>query len=147
MIELPLDVRGIRRIIPHRYPMLLIDQVVECEAGSHAVALKNVTTNEPFFQGHFPDRPVMPGVLIVEAMAQTSGILCYATAGRPGDDTYFLLVAVDKARFRRMVVPGDQLRLEVRLKRRIKTVWRYDAKAFVDQKLVASTELMCAAGQ
>ncbi|MEL7023628.1 MAG: 3-hydroxyacyl-ACP dehydratase FabZ [Pseudomonadota bacterium] len=143
-----LDIRQIMALIPHRYPFLLIDRVVSCVPGESASALKNVTFNEPFFQGHFPGRPVMPGVLIIEALAQATGILAFATADEaPGADTLYYFVGIDKARFRKPVEPGDQLRLEVRLIRRIRTVWRFSAEALVDDRVVASAELMCAPGE
>ena len=143
-----LDIRKIMALIPHRYPFLLIDRVVSCEPGESVTALKNVSFNEPYFQGHFPGRPVMPGVLIIEAMAQATGILAFATVGQgPGDGTLYYFVGIDKARFRQPVEPGDQLRLEARLIRRIKTVWRFEATAWVDDRKVASAELMCAPGE
>lgn len=143
-----LDIRQIMALIPHRYPFLLIDRVVSCVPGESASALKNVTFNEPFFQGHFPGRPVMPGVLIIEALAQATGILAFATAGEaPGEGTLYYFVGIDKARFRKPVEPGDQLQLEVKLIRRIRTVWRFSAEALVDGKVVASAELMCAPGE
>lgn len=141
-----LDIREIMALIPHRYPFLLIDRVLSCTPGESVVALKNVTFNEPFFQGHFPGRPVMPGVLIIEALAQATGILAFATVGAPGNDTLYYFVGIDKARFRKPVEPGDQVRLEVSLIRRIKTVWRFAAEATVDGQLVARAELMCAPG-
>ncbi|MEL7310612.1 MAG: 3-hydroxyacyl-ACP dehydratase FabZ [Pseudomonadota bacterium] len=143
-----LDIRQIMALIPHRYPFLLIDRVVSCVPGESASALKNVTFNEPFFQGHFPGRPVMPGVLIIEALAQATGILAFATADEPpGADTLYYFVGIDKARFRKPVEPGDQLQLEVKLIRRIRTVWRFSAEALVDGRTVASAELMCAPGE
>ena len=143
-----LDIRQIMALIPRRYPFLLIDRVVSCVPGESAAALKNVTFNEPFFQWHFPGRPVMPGVLIIEALAQATGILAFATADEaPGADTLYYFVGIDKARFRKPVEPGDQLRLEVRLIRRIRTVWRFSAEALVDDRVVASAELMCAPGE
>lgn len=143
-----LDIREIMALIPHRYPFLLIDRVIDCVPGERCTALKNVTFNEPFFQGHFPGRPVMPGVLIIEALAQATGILAFATAGDgPGEGRLYYFVGIDKARFRKPVEPGDQLRLEVTLLRRIKTVWRFSAVAYVDDVKVASAELMCAPGE
>ncbi len=143
-----LDIRQIMALIPHRYPFLLIDRVTSCVPGETVSALKNVTFNEPFFQGHFPGRPVMPGVLIIEALAQATGILAFATAGEgPGKDSLYYFVGIDKARFRKPVEPGDQLRLEVRLLRRIRSVWRFSAEAYVGDTKVASAELMCAPGE
>lgn len=143
-----MDIRQIMASIPHRYPFLLIDKVLSCIPGESATAIKNVTFNEPFFQGHFPGRPVMPGVLIIEALAQATGILAFATVGEPpGAGTLYYFVGIDKARFRKPVEPGDQMRLEVTLVRRIKTVWRFSAVAYVDDVKVASAELMCAPGE
>jgi 3-hydroxyacyl-[acyl-carrier-protein] dehydratase len=135
------------RRLPHRYPMLLVDRVLECVSGEHIAAIKNVTMNEEFFSGHFPGRPVMPGVLILEAMAQTAGILTFVTAGIYPDETVkFYFAGIDKARFRRPVVPGDQVRLEARLERRIRTIWKYSTRATVDGTEVASAEMMVMPG-
>ncbi|MBS3896895.1 3-hydroxyacyl-ACP dehydratase FabZ [Silanimonas sp.] len=146
--RLPLDVRCIERLLPHRYPFLLIDRVIAFEAGRSIVALKNVTANEPHFTGHFPGNPVMPGVLVIEAMAQAGGLLTILTDGagcdENGQPNRFYLVKVDKARFSRMVVPGDQLRLEVQLKRSIRNMALYEGRALVDGKEVASAEMLCA---
>ena len=120
---LPIDVAGIQKLLPHRYPFLLVDRVVEFEAGKRVLAYKSVSANEPFFQGHFPGHPVMPGVLVIEAMAQTGGILYQLTHGNTAEGKLFYLVKVDNARFSKMVVPGDRLELEVTIKRRIAT-WR-----------------------
>jgi 3-hydroxyacyl-[acyl-carrier-protein] dehydratase len=140
-----LDIEAIMRQLPHRYPFLLVDRVLECEAGKHVVALKNVTYNEPFFPGHFPHRPVMPGVLIIEALAQAAGILAFKTVNVVPDlNTRFYFVAIDNARFRKPVEPGDQLVLKVKLKRAFKGIWKFDAVAEVDGKEVASAELMVA---
>jgi 3-hydroxyacyl-[acyl-carrier-protein] dehydratase len=140
-----LDIEAIMRQLPHRYPFLLVDRVLECEAGKHVVALKNVTYNEPFFPGHFPHRPVMPGVLIIEALAQAAGILAFKTVNVVPDlDTRFYFVAIDNARFRKPVEPGDQLMLKVTLKRAFKGIWKFDGVAEVDGKEVASAELMVA---
>src|SRR5690606_17485893 len=133
--------------LPHRYPMLLIDRVLEMDPGKSIVAIKNVTMNEPFFEGHFPHHPLMPGVLIIEAMAQAAALFSFE-----GDDTVsaanskiaYYLVGVDGARFRRPVVPGDQLRLEVTADRLSRTMCKYTASAKVDDQEVASAKLMCA---
>ena len=140
-----LDIQAIMRRLPHRYPFLLVDRVMECEAGKHVLALKNVTFNEPFFQGHFPQRPVMPGVLIIEALAQAAGVLAFKTASVvPDDDTRYYLVAIDTARFRKPVEPGDQLILKVHFRRALKGIWKFDGVAEVDGKVVASAEMMVA---
>jgi len=129
--------REIRNILPHRYPFLLVDRITDMEPNVKAVGLKNVTANEPFFQGHFPDYPIMPGVLIVESMSQVSGILAFHS-GANGKSTYFM--SIEKAKFRKPVVPGDQLRLEVSIVQNRKNVWKFAGEAFVDDKLVAQAE-------
>jgi len=137
----------VMRRLPHRYPMLLVDRVLECVAGERIVALKNVTMNEPFFAGHFPGRPVMPGVLILEAMAQTAGILTFVTAGvYPDENVKFYFAGIDNARFRRPVMPGDQVLLSATLQRRIRTIWKYGTVATVDGNEVASAEMMVMPG-
>ncbi len=140
-----MDIEAIMRQLPHRYPMLLVDRVLECVAGKYIRALKNVTYNEPFFTGHFPHRPLMPGVLIIEALAQASGILAFRTVDViPTTDTRFYFVAIDKARFRKPVEPGDQLILKVTLLRSFKGIWKFHGVAEVDGKEVASAEIMVA---
>jgi 3-hydroxyacyl-[acyl-carrier-protein] dehydratase len=140
-----LDIEAIMRQLPHRYPFLLVDRVLECVAGKHVVALKNVTYNEPFFPGHFPHRPVMPGVLIIEALAQAAGVLAFKTVGIvPDVNTRFYFVAIDNARFRKPVEPGDQLVLKVTLMRALKGIWRFKGVAEVEGKEVASAEMMVA---
>ncbi len=140
-----MDIHEVLGQLPHRYPFLLVDKVLECVPGESIVALKNVTVNEPFFQGHFPQRPVMPGVIILEALAQATGILAFATVGStPDDNTLYYFVGIDKARFRKPVEPGDQLVLKARLERRIRDVWRFETEAFVGDKRVASANMMCA---
>src|ERR1700731_1931922 len=125
-----LDIAAIMRQLPHRYPFLLVDRVLECVAGQHCLALKNVTVNEPFFVGHFPNRPVMPGVLIVEALAQAAGILAYkSTNTLPEEGILFLFAGIDKVRFRRVVEPGDQLRLEVKLIWNKREIWKLASHA------------------
>lgn len=144
-VTLPIDAERIAALLPHRYPFLLVDRVIELEAHKRIVALKNVTVNEPFFQGHFPGHPVMPGVLIIEALAQASGLLIGLSGPRPqGREALFYLAKVDDARFNRPVFPGDQLRLEVQLKRLIRSMGIFTARALVDGAEVASCELMCA---
>lgn len=144
---LPINVEQIQELLPHRYPFLLVDRVVEIVPDVSVVALKNVTINEPFFQGHFPGHPVMPGVLIVEAMAQTAGLLTQLSRRYKGDkgSPLFYLVKVDNARFSAPVVPGDQLRFEVTQKRLVRGMGLFVARSLVDGKEVASCELMCAA--
>ncbi len=140
-----MDIEAIMRQLPHRYPFLLVDRVLECVPGEYILALKNVTFNEPFFPGHFPHRPVMPGVMIIEALAQASGILAFKTVGVvPDNDTRFYFVAIDNARFRKPVEPGDQLMLRVTLKRALKGIWKFHGLAQVDGKEVASAEIMVA---
>ncbi len=141
-----MDVNEIRNFLPHRYPFGLVDRVVELNEGESILAYKNVTINEPFFNGHFPEQPIMPGVLVIEAMAQATGLLGFKTMGEePQPDTLYMLVAVNKARFKRKVVPGDQLMLHATIKKRKGMMWVFDAKATVDGKVAASAELMCAA--
>jgi 3-hydroxyacyl-[acyl-carrier-protein] dehydratase len=131
--------------LPHRYPFLLVDRVLECRAGHSIRALKNVTYNEPFFPGHFPTRPVMPGVMIIEALAQTAGILAFVTSGIvPNESTRFYFVGIDKARFRKPVEPGDQLLLSAQLERSFKGIWRFSTVALVGEDEVAHAEMMVA---
>jgi 3-hydroxyacyl-[acyl-carrier-protein] dehydratase len=142
---LQLDMQAILERLPHRYPFLLVDRVLECHPGHSIRALKNVTYNEPYFPGHFPGRPVMPGVIIIEAMAQAAGILCFVTANViPDAKTRFFFVGIDKARFRRPVVPGDQLILTAQLQRTLKGIWRYSTAASVGEHEVAHAEMMVA---
>ncbi len=140
-----MEVTDIRNYLPHRYPFLLVDRVIEFETDKRIVAIKNVTVNEPVFTGHFPDKPVFPGVYIVEALAQTSGILAFRSRNRTLDDGYvYYLAGTDKTKFKRSVVPGDQLRLEVEVVN-LRSHWlKASGKAFVGENLVCSTLLTCA---
>src|SRR5271156_2100421 len=132
------DITEILRYLPHRYPFLLVDRVLECIPGKSIRALKNVTYNEPFFPGHFPGRPVMPGVMIIEALAQAAGILCFVTGGViPDHNTRFYFVGIDDARFRRPVVPGDQLVLTAQLERSLRGIWRFSTVALVGEQEAA----------
>jgi 3-hydroxyacyl-[acyl-carrier-protein] dehydratase len=140
-----LDIQAILERLPHRFPFLLVDRVLECHPGQSIRALKNVTYNEPFFPGHFPGRPVMPGVLIIEALAQAAGILCFVTADViPDHSTRFYFVGIDKARFRRPVVPGDQVVLTAQLQRSLRGIWRFSTAALVADQEVAHAEIMVA---
>jgi 3-hydroxyacyl-[acyl-carrier-protein] dehydratase len=142
---LTLDIHAILEQLPHRYPFLLVDRVLECKRGEHIRALKNITFNEPCFTGHFPHRPVMPGVLIIEALAQAAGILAFKTANVvPDENTRFYFVGIDKARFRKPVEPGDQLILTAKLERTMRGIWKFSAVAYVDEQEVAACELMVA---
>ena len=139
-----MDIREILDNLPHRYPMLLVDRVLECEPGKRIRAIKNVTINEPFFSGHFPRHPVMPGVLVVEAMAQAAALLSFRTlGGKPDKDSVYYFVGIDEARFKRPVFPGDQLALEVRLERQIRGIWKFAAEAWVGENLAAEAKIMC----
>lgn len=141
-----MNVSEIKNYLPHRYPFLLVDRVVELNEGENITAYKNVTVNEPFFNGHFPCEPIMPGVLIIEAMAQATGLLGFKTMGdEPQEDTLYMLVSVNRAKFKKQVVPGDQLVLKATLLKRKGIMWVFDAQALVDGKVAASAELMCAA--
>jgi 3-hydroxyacyl-[acyl-carrier-protein] dehydratase len=140
-MDAPLDVVAIQKLLPHRFPFLLIDRVIEL-GGDKVVALKNVTVNEPFFTGHFPGHPIMPGVLIVEAMAQAGGILALTTLGETAAGKLVYFMGIDKVKFRRPVVPGDQLRLEVTPLRKGGAVWKMAGKAFVDGQVTAEAEFL-----
>ncbi len=140
-----MDIREILEHLPHRYPFLLVDRVVEMELGKSIHAYKNVTYNEPFFTGHFPHLPVMPGVLIMEALAQAAGILAFKTAGeKPTPDSLFMFAGIDDARFKRQVMPGDQLHLHVVIERWMRNVLKLKTEARVDGELVAEARLICA---
>ena len=140
-----LDIMGVMRLLPHRYPFLLVDRVLECTKGQSIRAVKNVTVNEPFFPGHFPYRPVMPGVMIIEALAQAAGLLAFVTADVvPDDSTRFFFVGIDKARFRKPVEPGDQLILTAKLERSIRGIWKFNTVAYVGENEVTSAEMMVA---
>ena len=140
-----LDIYEILQQLPHRYPFLLIDRVLDYKPESHLVAIKNVTHNEPYFPGHFPQRPIMPGVLILEALAQATGILAFKTVGRiPDANSLYYFVGIDEARFKRPVEPGDQLRLEVEYIKRMRGIWKFNGKATVEGDIVCTAELMCA---
>ena len=139
-----MDIQQIMQHLPHRYPFLLIDRVTEFKAGESLVGYKNVTYNEPFFLGHFPQRPVMPGVLILEAMAQATGLLAFRTVERGAKrESLYFLVGIDKARFKKPVEPGDQLVLRAQLLRAKRGIWVFACEASVDGKVVATAEIMC----
>ena len=137
------DVNKIMELLPHRYPFLLVDRVTDVKPGASLSAIKNVTINEPFFQGHFPGQPVMPGVLILEAMAQSTGLLAFSGLIDAHESSLYMLVGIDKARFRGQVLPGDQLQLEISLKRTMRGIGMFDCQALVDGKVVAEAEMMC----
>lgn len=140
-----MDIYEVLQHLPHRYPFLLIDRVADYKEGEYLVGIKNVSYNEPFFTGHFPHRPVMPGVLILEAMAQATGILAYKSTGtQPSEKSLYYFVGIDKARFKLPVEPGDQLRLDVKVIKTMRGVWKFEGKASVDGKVVCECELMCA---
>jgi len=140
----PMEITEVLRYLPHRYPFLLVDRVLALEPGKNIVGLKNVTINEPFFQGHFPHHPVMPGVLIIEALAQAAAILQFKSSNTLADDSYaYYFVGIDKARFRAPVTPGDQLLLNVELVRFMRGIWKFSAQAQVGETCVAEAELMC----
>jgi len=139
-----LNIQEILEYLPHRYPFLLIDRVIECELGKRIRALKNVSVNEPYFNGHFPYYKVMPGVLVVEAMAQAAAILSFRTMGiKPDDKSVYYFAGIDRARFKKPVTPGDQLVLEVSIERSVRSVVKYAGKAYVGKALVAEAELLC----
>lgn len=140
------DIHDILKLLPHRYPFLLVDRVLEIEPGKSLLAVKNVTVNEPFFTGHFPGRPVFPGVMILEALAQATGLLTFRTVtGPPDHKTLYYFVGIDNARFKRPVEPGDQLMLHVTLLRQRARLWKFDTYASVDGRVVCEAGLMCAA--
>jgi 3-hydroxyacyl-[acyl-carrier-protein] dehydratase len=140
-----MDIDEVMRHLPHRYPFLLVDRVLECEPGKRIVALKNVTMNEPHFPGHFPHHPVMPGVLILEALAQAAAVLSYVTENKlPDDSSVVYFAGIDGARFKKPVVPGDQVILKVELLRNMRGIWKYATRAEVDGELVAEAEMMAA---
>ena len=144
-VQLPIDAVGIQKLLPHRYPFLLVDRVTELEPSVRIVAYKNVSVNEQFFQGHFPGHPVMPGVLVIEAMAQAGGLLGYLSRDTaPDKDMISYLVKVDDAKFSRMVVPGDRLELDVSIKRVIRNMTLFTGIARVDGEQVACAEILCA---
>ncbi len=140
-----LDIHKVMELLPHRYPFLLIDRVNEFEEGKSLTAIKNVTINEPFFQGHFPGQPIMPGVLVLEAMAQATGLLAFSSMGDAHKSKLYMLVGIDKARFRGQVVPGDQLVLNISLKRNMRGIGMYQCEARINGDVVVEAEMMCSA--
>lgn len=144
---LPLGASDIQKLLPHRYPFLLIDRVVEFERNKRVVAYKNLTINEPFFQGHFPVQPVMPGVLVIEALAQAGGVLYQLSKGAQIEDKVFYLVKVENARFSKIIVPGDRMMLDVSIKRRIRNMAWYSGTASVDGNEAARADFLCAEAQ
>ncbi len=136
------NIKEIMGLLPHRYPFLLVDKILEMEEGKRIVGIKNVSINEPFFQGHFPDSPIMPAVLLLEAMAQTGGTLVLSSESETSKTRNVLFLGIDKARFRKPVYPGDQVRLELVALQRKKSVWKFKGEAFVEGTLVAEAELM-----
>ncbi len=144
IIDTSMNINEILDHLPHRYPFVLIDRVISMEVGKNITALKNVTVNEPFFPGHFPYHPVMPGVLIVEAMAQAAAILSFKTMGiKPTEDSVYYFAGIDSARFKKPVSPGDQIILDVKIIRILKVIWKYKGVARVDGKVVAEAGMMC----
>jgi 3-hydroxyacyl-[acyl-carrier-protein] dehydratase len=142
-----IEIKEIMTILPHAYPFLLVDRVLEVETGKRIVGIKNVTYNEPFFPGHFPGRPIMPGVLIVEAMAQTAGLLVFHSVQEEDRKKPIFFLGIDNVRFRKPVIPGDQLRLEVEMTRHRQSIWGFKGKALVDGKLVAEGDLLAMIGE
>lgn len=142
--DLVINIEEILTLLPHRYPFLLVDRVVEIELGKSLKAIKNVTFNEPFFQGHFPGKPIFPGVLILEAMAQATGILAFKSVGKLANDELYYFAAIDDARFKRPVVPGDQLVLEVEFIKERRGVARFKGVAKVDGEIACEASMMCA---
>lgn len=139
-----MDIHEILKYLPHRYPIILVDRVVEVESGKRIVALKNVTINEPVFMGHFPHYPVMPGVLIIESLAQAAAILSFVSMEKkPDPDSVYYFAGIDGARFKRPVGPGDQLRLEVEILREMRGLVKFGARALVDGQVAAEAELLC----
>jgi 3-hydroxyacyl-[acyl-carrier-protein] dehydratase len=139
-----LDINQIKEYLPHRYPLLLVDRVLSWESGKNIVAIKNVTINEEFFNGHFPNKPVMPGVMTIEALAQTSALLAFLTMGqKPDENAVVYFLGIDNARFKRPVEPGDQLRMQVEILRQSRGIWKFQARATVDDQLAVEAELMC----
>ncbi|APA68833.1 MULTISPECIES: 3-hydroxyacyl-ACP dehydratase FabZ [unclassified Janthinobacterium] len=139
-----LDILAIKSLLPHRYPLLLVDRVLDWEANKSITAIKNVTVNEEFFQGHFPHKPVMPGVLMIEALAQTAALLSFLTMGvKPDENSVVYFVGIDNARFKRPVEPGDQLKMDVEILRVSRGIWKYKAVGSVDGKVALEAELMC----
>ncbi len=138
------DINQIQKLLPHRYPFLLIDRVVEFEKGKRILGYKNVSFNEPYFSGHFPQKPIMPGVLVLEALAQAAGILAFGTLEQGAEEnSVYYLVGIDGARFKRPVVPGDRLMLEVEMVRQMRSIYKFNAVARVENEIVAQAELMC----
>jgi 3-hydroxyacyl-[acyl-carrier-protein] dehydratase len=139
-----LDINQIKQYLPHRYPLLLVDRVLDWESGKSITAIKNVTINEEFFNGHFPNKPVMPGVMTIEALAQTSALLAFLTMGqKPDENAVVYFLGIDNARFKRPVEPGDQLRMHVEILRQSRGIWKFQARATVDDQLAVEAELMC----
>ena len=139
-----MDINQVLDHLPHRYPFVLVDKVLSYELGKSIDAIKNVTINEPFFPGHFPHYPVMPGVLVVEALAQAAAILSFKTINdKPNDHSVYYFVGIDKARFKKPVIPGDQLKLNVSIERTIKGIWKYKGIAMVEDEIAAEDEIMC----
>ena len=139
-----MDALQVLQYLPQRYPLLMIDRVLECEPGKRIVALKNVTSNEPHFTGHFPGRPIMPGVLILEAMAQAAGILVFRTRGdKPDENTVYYYAGIDGARFKKPVVPGDRLEIEATILAHKRTIWKFSCLARVDGAIVAEAVILC----
>ncbi|MDG1687468.1 MAG: 3-hydroxyacyl-ACP dehydratase FabZ [Gammaproteobacteria bacterium] len=139
-----IDIHEIQKLLPHRYPLLLIDRVIELTPGEHLVGIKNITFNEPQFTGHFPQRVIMPGVLILESLAQATGLLAFKTANDlDSDEELYYLAGIDNARFKRPVEPGDQLRLDVKLVKQKRNLWKFFGEASVDGELVVSADIMC----
>ncbi|NTV10258.1 MAG: 3-hydroxyacyl-ACP dehydratase FabZ [Zoogloea sp.] len=140
-----MDINEIKQYLPHRYPFLLVDRVLELEVGKSVRAIKNVTVNEPFFPGHFPHHPVMPGVLIIEALAQAAAVLAFKTEGTiPDENSVVYFAGVDNVRFRRPVVPGDQLVLEAQIVRQMRNIWKFKGVARVDGEVATEADFMCA---
>jgi len=139
-----MDINQILEYLPHRYPFLLVDRVLSCDPGKAIVALKNVTINEPYFQGHFPNYPVMPGVLIIECMSHAAAILTlHSEKAKPDKRSVYFFVGIDNARFKKPVVPGDTLRLEVAITRHVRGIWKFSATAWVGETMAAESEIMC----